>query len=172
VGVTDANEPLRFEREYVTGPDYAARVTSAIYRNLYLKPARLVRFIIFLVVVIVLVGFIFASPAPNRVGPQVGVVVVVIIFAAVMIFSYYRSRRKIAEQIPVGTVYSIGFRNETFALGGALVKSDISYRLYTTVVQRGDFVFLTLRTTKRDSPLPAALFTPESLAWLSSKLTP
>jgi predicted anti-sigma-YlaC factor YlaD len=169
--MTDATEPLRFERTYVTGPDYAAKVTSAVYRNLFLKPARLIRLIVLLAIVVILLAFIFISPSPNRVGPQIAVVVFILLFAGLMVGSYFRARRKIAEQIPVGTVYSIGFREDTFSLGSTMVKSELSYRLYTAAVRRGEFVFLTLRSTKRGSPLPAELFTPESLAWLDSKLT-
>jgi hypothetical protein len=170
VDVPDETEPLRFARTFVTGPDYPAKVTSAIWRNVYSQPARLVRTVILGVIVVALVVAVFISSAPGSSTFKIGIVVFILIFAAVMISAFFRSRRKIAEQIPPGSLYTIGFRSDAFTVTGPLVTSTVAYRAYTKAYQQGDFVFLTLRSTGRSSAFPGELFTPESLAWMQSKM--
>jgi hypothetical protein len=168
----ERTEPLRFARTFETGPDYPAQVTRAVWRNVYSQPARLVRTVILAAVVIALLVVVFASPASGSSTYKIAIVVFIVIFAGILISTYFRSRRKIAEQIPVGSLYTIGFRDDTFTVTGPLVTSTVAYRAYIKAYRQGDFVFLTSRATKRSSAFPGELFTPESLAWMQSKLTP
>jgi hypothetical protein len=160
------SDPVRFEREFITGPDFAARVTAAALRHVLLRP-RLLIYVALLFVVIVI--------AAVSGGPSAGAVIVIpgafIAFIVVVYgLTYVLGRRRTHLQFPVGSRFSVGFRANTMVVSSPDVTSELSYRLFRTAVRTGSFVVLRRRRGSGIAMYPSELFTAESLDFLSHKL--
>jgi len=92
-------------------------------------------------------------------------------YAVIFFILHRRARKQIRESFPVGSEYSIAMGEESMRLTDAFVTIDLSYRLYRSIRCSAHAVALLPRQGRRPTVLPVELFTPESLAWLKSRLT-
>jgi hypothetical protein len=168
--LTTTPEPLRFERSFTTEADYPRKITRGLFRYLLFTPRRLV------VPGVILIGFIViaianvfseSSTESTYLLPGVFLLFYVLLYALI----YFRTARTMRARIPAGSVFAVGFRNETFLLRSPQVSSEVAYSYYRSAERRGDFVVLKARATRATSLVPAEIFTEESLAYFQTKIT-
>jgi hypothetical protein len=171
--VTDAlsaaPEPLRFERSFTTDANYSVKVTRGLFRYLVFRPSRLIAPVIILVIFVLLaIGNSFAGDpnAATLILPGAYLLLFVLMYGLI----YLRTARTMRVRIPAGSVFAIGFRDETFLLRSPQVSSEVAYTYYRSAEGRGDFVVLRARATRAASLLPAEIFTDESLAYFQGRI--
>ena len=164
-------EPVRFSGQFVTGPQFAGRITAASFLSILLRPSRLVPRVILVALILVASAVaISTSPGAAVIGPAIFVTAYVVFFVGVYLIGYQVARRRIAHRVPVGSVWTIQMRDSTFVLSQPMVRSDLSYDLYKSASRSGRFVVLERRMSSMPTLLPAELFTDESLAYFQSKV--
>lgn len=173
-------EPLQFERQYVTDADYPKRLSKAFVSLALSKPRAWMSLALTVLVAILIVVEGATFHGANSDGGLLATdfliaVILVVLSTLALAFgvwrTYARNRRRFAASIPTGSLIAIGFRDETVASRGPQGHGEVNYSVYQSVDRRGDFVFLRQRGMRSYGALPAELFTPESLAWLRSKVT-
>ena len=165
-----APELLRFERSFTTDANYPGKVTRGLFRYLVLRPTRLIApgIVLIIFVVLAVANGIAGDPSTaTLVVPGAYVLLFVLLYGLI----YLRTARVMRMRIPAGSIFAIGFRNETFLLRSPQVSSEVAYTYYRSAVRRGDFIVLRARATRAASLVPAEIFTDESLAYFQARIS-
>jgi len=166
-----AAEPARFERSFTIYPEFAGRMTVSVFRCLLSTPRHIVTMIVPAVFVPVIVALGHRLGGIAAVGQFVLVLVAAAaVYATILLISYFPARNQIRERLPVRSEYSIALSEDSMRLKDASITIDISYHLYKSLRGSAKVVVLVPRLGRRPTVLPVELFTPESLAWLRSRL--
>ena len=161
------NEPLRFERAYTTEADYPIRFTRAFFGFTFSRPRRWIP--VALILVLFLIAFVVSDlNASPLIFPSVYIGLLVLLYG----IAYFATVRQMRRRVPVGSVFGIGFRSETFVVSGPQVTSEVAYSLYKSCQRWGRFVVLRQRVSRISSFLPEEIFADESLDFLRSRITP
>ncbi|MCU1510075.1 MAG: hypothetical protein JWQ12_2340 [Glaciihabitans sp.] len=184
--VTDpaSPEPLRYERTYSVGRQFADRIASVSFRRSLTRPRRLLQIGVFGIVMGALCGAegiyigqkfeIFT--VVGIIGQTFAIVTVAIgVLGAVLLaflFNFIRVRDRLREQLPEGTVFSVGFTETRMVVRTTLTSSEISYEIFSSWAQDRDVILLYRRASAVPAILPIQCFSQESLAWLTAKITP
>jgi hypothetical protein len=167
--IPTALEPFRFERSFMTEPGYASAVTKGLLRYVLLARRRVVTQVIILVVFVV-IGIVgsYSGELSWGVLALPGLYLLVYVVTCALIYLVFG--RQMRARIPTDSVFSIGFRSNTFTVRSPQVSSEVAYRYYRSAERRGDFVLLRARATGAGSLVPAEILTDESLAFLQAKI--
>jgi len=136
---------------YTTDEGYVGRLAQACFRQLVVTPPRVA------VIVLVITGGALLTGDGLTTGLLVALVVLVVM-AVVFRRVYGQLRRKLAAQVPVGTVYQAVLDGDRLWLAGPVMTFEQSCTQLVAVRTRGEFVFLQQRATQGWVVFPVQLF--------------
>jgi hypothetical protein len=166
-------EPLRFYRSVTVGPDFPSKLAAASLRYLLVSPVGFVR------VIVIAIAFAIAVyyTAIQKNGPGyaltfaglalLGFFVLMVVVAAI---GFAVERRRMAERVPAGSEFAVGFRDRTILMRSPMDTAEVEFTKYVSFEESGDFVVLRQRSSRILNFLPAECFTTESLAYLREKI--
>jgi hypothetical protein len=163
-----AAEPLRFRGQYTTEPDYVSRFVRTYFAYRFSRPFTIVVWAVLASSCAIL--FAVAILGHGRDGSFLTPSLFLAFVIGIYVLSYWSSLRQVGRQVPVGSVFGIGFRSNTMVIQGPQVTSEVQYSAYRSCLRRGRFVILTRRGSRMTSLLPAELFTDEAFELLRSKV--
>jgi hypothetical protein len=152
--VNPENQTVAIEHEYVTDATFVPRLSRAHVSFVFSRPAMVV-----LVVFISVFGIftLWLSIWGFDAGWFFGILLLLLIpYLALSIYS--RTKRGNARRVPVGSRIAVGLGETSMRAEGPLGSDITSYRGFSHVYRRGDFVFLRLQGTQMVSILPIELF--------------
>ena len=154
---------FRYEGEYVIDTEYARRTASSFFRYASVMPARIVPPVLIIVATIVaavgLGGIWWVFPFGAIAGFFISIPITI-----------RRTRKRIEAVAPAGSTFRIGLAGDFIRIAAPLATTDVRYAAYESVGSRGQAVFLKQRSSRIYSVLPAQLFTPEALSWLTTAI--
>jgi hypothetical protein len=166
-------EPLRFYRSFTVGQDFPDKLARASFRYLLLNPIGLIRVI---AVAVALAAAAYITSLKSN-GPGyaltigvVGVIGLLAVVAIVSVIGFTLERRRMRRQIPGGSEFAVGFRENTLLMQSPMDTAEVAYDKYQSFETTGDFVVLRQRQSRILNFLPVECFTPESLAYLREKI--
>lgn len=167
-----AAEPgaVRFERSMIIDESFASRITAASIRHVTPKISRM---LVIVAIALVSLSVFFAANSGNRSAAWTLFAIFGTLFAilfGLFSVSYRASRKRVSEQLPVGTEYSLTLYDESLRIAVPYGASNFSYELYASVLAKKDAVVLTAKLGREPTFLPSELFTEDSLAWLTQKI--
>ena len=166
-------EAMRFYRSFTVGDDFPSQLATASFRYLLLNPAGLVRVLAIAVafaaaVYITTVGKNGQSYALSL--GLAGLLGFLVLIAIVTSIGFLVERRRLRAQIPGGSEFAVGFRENTLLMRSPRDTAEVAFDKYQSFETSGDFVVLRQRQSRILNFLPAGCFTPESLAYLRDKI--
>ena len=166
-------EPLRYYRSFTVGEDFPSQLAVASFRYLLFNPVGLIRVIAIAVafaaaVYITTVGTNGQSYALSL--GLAGLFGFLLLIAIVTSIGFLVERRRLRRQIPGGSEFAVGFRENTLLMRSPMDTAEVAYAKYQTFETSGDFVVLRQRQSRILNFLPAECFTPESLDYLREKI--
>jgi hypothetical protein len=152
---TDAEDQRPFETplysaSFTSEAGFPQRMARAFFRFSMTRPRTIVVYVLLLVVITAL-GFVTSSRTPGVIP-----VLVILVFAITIGLSYRSLITRFRRTSPAGSHYAL-------QLGETM--------MVATMFTITGFVILKHRNTRLFSIYPAQLFTPESLAFLRSKIS-
>jgi hypothetical protein len=154
---------------FLTGPDFAARMTRAQFSVVIFRPTRIVLWCLLLGLVLVLLVGNVVNGEPLWV-PVIAALALVAMFALPWLIVYPVAVRSVRRQLPTGSKYSLELRTDTFTVQTPLVKSEMAYSLFVMRPSGHGFLALRQSASRTSRLLPLELFTDESRRYFESRI--